>query len=148
MELDFGGLLDGWNLLLGVAVLIVTGALKKTFPKFWDTSFGNRLFPWVPLILGSIGALLGMCDQTVERWQERLIVGLVTATVAMAVFKIGQTSVFGWDTKGQEIKARKRASTLPPKTEEKPEEKPEEGDEEKGPDGPSDNDPSDEDTKP
>lgn len=115
MELDFSGLLSGWNLLLGVAVLIVTAALKKSFSKFWDTNVGNRLMPWVPIVLGAVGALLGMCDPDVKLWQERLIVGLVTATVAMATFKIGQTSVFAWDAKGQEIKAAKRASTLPPK---------------------------------
>jgi hypothetical protein len=136
MELDFAGLLSGWNLLLGVAVLIVTAALKQSFPKFWDTSVGNRLLPWVPLVLGSVGALLGMCDPDVTLWQERLIVGLVTATVAMATFKIGQTTVFAMDVKGQEIKAKKRASSLPPKTDDPPKNEP---------DGPAS---TDEDTKP
>lgn len=138
MELDFNGLLSGWNLLLGVAVLIVTAALKKSLSKFWDTGIGNRLFVWVPLVLGSVGALAGLCDPDVVRWQERLIVGLVTATVAMATFKVGQTSVFGWDTKGQEIKAAKRASSLPPKKEDPPkaDDPPKTDDGEKGPDGP------------
>ena len=91
----FGELMSLINLSLAAAIFALVAFLKLAFPTWAKSAFGQRVTPVLPLFLGVVMALLGFCDPGATRWQDKVIIGLLSAGFAASVFKVGNTTVLG-----------------------------------------------------
>lgn len=87
-------LITGRNMGLAAGIFVVMSILRTSLPKVWATSIGQRALPIMPIILGEIGAFIGVTDA--EKWQDKMIVGLICGWAASNLFKVGRTSVLGY----------------------------------------------------
>jgi hypothetical protein len=102
-DLDVSSLVTGKNLLLAGSVFALTTGAREMFKAFFASTLGQRFLPVLPLVLGVIGALLGICDGASE-WQSRLAVGLIAGFAAGHLFKVGKTSLMGAGIDEPEVK--------------------------------------------
>jgi hypothetical protein len=93
--MDFSSLLVGKNFVLLGGVFALTTTLRSTFKPFFDMGMGERLLPLVPLILGILGALMGISENAPEV-ADKVGVGLIAGFSAGHLFKLGKTSVLGY----------------------------------------------------
>lgn len=93
--MDVSTILTGTNLLLAGAIFVLLTVGRLVFPGFYVSRLGQRLLPVLPLVLGVVGALLGMCSNA-PTWQEKVLVGIIAGFAASNLFKIGKTTVIGW----------------------------------------------------
>lgn len=93
--MDYATVISGKNLLLGAAVLAVCSALKSAFPEYFKGHWGMRVLPILPLVLGVIGAFLGVTEA--ETVADKIVNGLISGFGAGQAFKIAKTSVLGYD---------------------------------------------------
>jgi hypothetical protein len=126
VDLNLSSYFSGLNLLLGICVFVLTATIKQMFAPFWETQVGNRLLPVFPLVFGVGLAFAGLREPSITSWQETLGIGLVAAFAASYIFKLGNTTLLGWDDKSQKTKAdkRKRESEEPKEPKEPKENKP------------------------
>ena len=83
------------NLGLSLAIFALVVTLKRAWPEFVASRAGQRALPVIPMLLGVILALAGFRDAAVTRWQDVIVVGLLSGAFAASIFKIGRTSVLG-----------------------------------------------------
>ncbi len=93
-DLDLTNLLTGNNLLLTGGVFAATSGLRGAIPDFFANKIGQRTLPVIPLVLGIVGALAGVCDG-VSTWEGEVMLGMIAGTVAGQGFKLGKTTLLG-----------------------------------------------------
>jgi len=92
---DFDSLMSWVNLSLAGAIFVVTATLKQILGKFFTSPVGQRLLPLIPLVLGVGLSLAGFHDGRMSRWQDLVIVGVLSGAFSGQIFKIGRTSLLG-----------------------------------------------------
>jgi hypothetical protein len=92
--MDLTSLITGKNLVLAGGVFALTTTIRMSFKEFFKTRGGERLLPVLPIVLGVIGALMGICEN-VTTWQDKLMVGVIAGFTAGHLFKMGKTSMMG-----------------------------------------------------
>jgi hypothetical protein len=95
-DFDLTSLLTGNNLILVGACFGLTAALRSVFPEFFAAGLGHRLLPLLPLILGMLGALMGVCDGA-SSIASKIMLGVIAGTAAGHGFKVGRTSILGFN---------------------------------------------------
>lgn len=93
--MDFSALLVGKNFILLGGVFALTTTVRSTFKPFFDAGMGERLLPLVPLILGILGALMGISENA-PTVADKVGIGLIAGFTAGHIFKLGKTSVLGY----------------------------------------------------
>ena len=93
-EMDLTSLVTGKNLVLAGGAFALTTTMRMSFKDFFKTRAGERLLPILPVLLGVIGALMGICENAAT-WQDKLIIGFIAGFTAGHLFKMGKASVMG-----------------------------------------------------
>lgn len=91
--IDVQSLISGPNLGLAACAAVVTGLFRSIVPAWWTTSVGQRLLPTLPILIGVVGALLGLGDASV--FGNRLVLGILAGAVAAHGYKVGRTTMLG-----------------------------------------------------
>lgn len=91
--MDVTSLLTGKNLILFGACLMTARLVRGMFFPHFETGWGERLLPVVPLIVGVVGALVGVADA--ETLADRVLLGIIAGGLAGQTYKVGKTSVLG-----------------------------------------------------
>lgn len=99
--MDLSYVLTGKNLLLLSAVFAMTQVLKSSIPWFTYSVMGQRLIPILPIVLGVIGSLVGLCSE--NSWPDRVAIGIIAGFSAGQMFKVGKTTLLG---KGVNVQAQ------------------------------------------
>lgn len=111
--MDFSALLVGKNFVLLGGVFALTSTVRSTFKPFFDAGLGERLLPLVPLILGVLGALMGISENA-PGVEDKVGVGLIAGFTAGHIFKLGKTSVLGFGVTPRPKKTEEPAASDPP----------------------------------
>jgi hypothetical protein len=91
--MDFDSLLKAVDLVVIVAIIAITEAVKRAVPeKYW------RLMPIVPLVLG-IAA--GFVVTTASEWRAFAKAAMLYAGAASLAYEIGRTTLFGAGAKAE-----------------------------------------------
>lgn len=111
--MDLATLLQGNNLLLMGATVAITTTVRTMFPAFFTKHWGERLLPLLPLLIGIIGALIGVSEG--DTVSEKIAIGLLAGFTGGQLFKIGRTTFMGYGVvpRGTPDEATKEVTTSP-----------------------------------
>lgn len=98
--LDVTNFFEGLNLLLYAAVFVITGAIRHLTKDFFDKDPGARFLPVVPMLIGAVLAMLGVCDLD-GGLLNKAIFGLISGAIVGHAYKTGRTSILGYGLPGQ-----------------------------------------------
>lgn len=108
-------MISGKNLMLSGAVFAVVASVKTVAPSIQSSKVGQRLLPILPVILGALAALAGFCDVALApRWQDRVVVGILSGAFSGHFFKMGKTSLLGMDLDDVAAPAAPAVPAAPP----------------------------------
>lgn len=87
-----GSALTGKSATLAGLILIVVSGLKSLSPELFESHWGQRLLPLLPVLFGLLGGFLGAVDgPTASRLEQGFMAGLVAAMA----YKTGKTTIAG-----------------------------------------------------
>lgn len=100
--MDISSLLTGKNAAFAAGLIAVVSGLRVVFPYVFETKWGLRLLPLLPMALGVAGAfVLGPNIVDANTTQMKAMVGLLAGLVAAQTYKIGKTTVVGKGISGE-----------------------------------------------
>lgn len=93
--MDLSSLLTGKNAAFAAGLVAVVSGLRAVFPHVFETKWGQRLLPLLPMALGVGGAFLLGSHIDATTVQMKVGVGLLAGLVAAQSYKIGRTTLVG-----------------------------------------------------
>lgn len=97
--LDVTSFFEGRNLLLYAGIFMLTGAITNIGnvgkKKFFMSDLGQRIMPIIPLLIGVLLAIAGVCEPMASK-ADAAVFGMISGGIVGHAYKTGRTSVMGY----------------------------------------------------